>query len=391
MTFQPSAFQGTWNYPTPMRFGCGRIAELPAACMESGITRALLVTDPGLAELEITKRAIAINVAAGVETVLFSDIKPNPVGSNVTDGVAAFHAHGCDGVVAFGGGSALDAGKAIALMIGQAGVLWDYEDIGDWWTTVEPSGMRPCVAVPTTSGTGSEVGRASVIIDETVKKKKIIFHPLMIPSRVIADPELTVGLPAHVTAATGMDALSHNLEALCSPLFHPMADGIALEGIRMVHASLERAVRDGSDLEARSMMMAASSMGATAFQKGLGAMHALAHPIGAWLDAHHGLINAVVMPYVLVFNRDAVADKLARAAAYIGLEDASFDGFLAWVLALREAVGIPHTGAALGLTEELCKTLAVEAAVDPSAGTNPVSLDPASCQLLLERCLRGEL
>ncbi|MCO4762380.1 MAG: iron-containing alcohol dehydrogenase [Myxococcales bacterium] len=391
MAFDSASFSGSWNYPTAIRFGCGKIAELPNACAELGITKPMLVTDPGLAKLDITARAVAINTAAGLETPVFSDIKPNPVGANVTDGVAAFKAAGCDGVIAFGGGSALDAAKAIALMVGQTRPLWDYEDVGDWWTRIDPAGMVPCVAVPTTSGTGSEVGRASVIIDEAARKKKIIFHPKMLPAKVICDPELTVGLPAHITAAVGMDALSHNLEALCAPTFHPMAEGIAVEGIRLVREALITAVADGTNLEARSKMMIASTMGATAFQKGLGAMHALAHPIGAWLDVHHGLTNAVVMPYVLAFNKDEIADKLARAAAYIGLENASYEGFLAWILALRSELNIPHTADSLGLTDELCATLAPHAAVDPTAGTNPVALTPENCHALLLDCLHGRL
>ena len=373
-------FNGNWNYPTPTRFGAGRVAEVADACGELQIKHALWVTDPGLAGLPFTQAAIDAARGKGLEVTLFSDVRPNPVGENVDAGV-----------VAFGGGSALDAAKAIALMVGQARPLWDFEDVGDWWTRVDVAGMRPCVAVPTTSGTGSEVGRASVIVDEAARKKKIIFHPRMLPEQVIADPTLTVGLPRHVTAATGMDALSHNLEALCSPLFHPMAEGIALEGIRLVRASLLRAYHDGGDIEARSMMMAASTMGATAFQKGLGAMHALAHPIGAWLNAHHGLINAVVMPYVLRFNEPAIADSLARCAAYIGLEDASFEGFLRWVIELRAELGVPHTLDALGVTEELVAGLAVEAANDPSAGTNPLALDPAACERLLRAGLSGDV
>ena len=324
-------------------------------------------------------------------TTVFSEIKANPVGGNVEAGVAAFRAAGCDGVIAFGGGSALDAAKTIALMVGQSRPLWDYEDVGDWWTRIDPDGMVPCVAVPTTSGTGSEVGRAAVIIDESARKKKIIFHPQMLPAQVICDPALTVGLPPHLTAAVGMDGLSHNLEALCAPSFHPMADGMAIEGIRLVQEALPTAYRDPTDLAARSQMMIASTMGATAFQKGLGAMHSLAHPIGAWLDVHHGLTNAVVMPYVLMFNKEQIDDKISRLAAYMGLRDASFNGFMDWVLALRKELAIPHTAVALGLTEELCKTLAPHVATDPTAGGNPVALTAENAQLLLRRCLRGEL
>ncbi|HAN30138.1 MAG TPA: alcohol dehydrogenase [Myxococcales bacterium] len=384
-----ASMSSNWNYPTSVRFGAGRVAEVADACAEINITHALWVTDPVLAGLEITTDAIEQARAKGLQVTLFSDVRPNPVGSNVSDGVDVYRQAGCDGVVAFGGGSALDAAKAIALMVGQRRPLWDFEDVGDWYTRVDVSGMCPCVAVPTTSGTGSEVGRASVIVDEQARKKKIIFHPLMLPARVVADPALTTGLPAHVTAATGMDALSHNLEALCSPLFHPMAEGIAMEGIRLVRESLLDAYRDGQDIAARSMMMASSAMGATAFQKGLGGMHALGHPIGAWLNAHHGRTIAVVMPYVLRFNESAVADKLARCAAYIGLEDASYGGFVQWVLELRETLGIAHTLDTLGVTEDLIVGLAAEAAIDPSASTNPLPLDSKACEQLLRAGLSG--
>ena len=374
---------GNWNYPTSIRFGIGRIKELPVACRELGMERPLLVTDPGLAQLSITHGAVDICEEAGLPTTVFSDVKGNPVGANVDDGVAAYLAEGCDGVIAFGGGS--------ALMVGQSRPLWDYEDVGDWWTRVDEDGMAPLVAVPTTSGTGSEVGRASVIIDERERKKKIIFHPKMLPARVIADPQLTVGLPPDLTAWVGMDALSHNLEAYCSPLFHPQAAGIAMEGIRLVYKSLVDAVEDGGDLLARSRMMAASTMGATAFQKGLGAMHALSHPMGAVLDTQHGLTNAVVMPYVLVCNRDAIGGKLARLAAMLGLESDGFDGFLEWIVELRQDVKIPHTADELGLTAELCDELAPMAAADAAGGGNPIELDVEDYRELYLDCLDGEL
>lgn len=391
MSFDPAAFTRNFNYPTAVRFGPGRLAELPAACRSLGMTRPLLVTDPGLAALPMVAEAVRLNAEAGLPTGLFSDVQANPVGRNVEDGVAAYKAGGHDGVIAFGGGSALDAAKAVALMVGQDRPLWDFEDIGDWYTRVKVEGMAPVVAVPTTSGTGSEVGRASIIKDEAAQVKKIIFHPRMLPAIVIADPALTVGLPAGVTAATGMDALSHNLEAWCAPGFHPLADGVALEGMRLVDLALRDAVRDGQDLAARSRMMAASAMGATAFQKGLGAMHALAHPIGALLDAHHGLINAVVMPYVLVVNRVAVEDRLARAAAYLGLPNPSFGAFVDWVLALRSDLKIPHTADALGVTEALVPRLAQLATEDPSAGSNPIPLTVAQYEALLRRALTGDL
>ena len=380
-----------WNYPTAIRFGAGRIKELPANCRELGISRPLLVTDPGLAALPVVDDVLAIMNDADMVTAVFADVRGNPVGSNVTNGVKAYRAGSHDGVIAFGGGSALDVAKAIALMVGQTRPLWDFEDVGDNYTRVNEAGMAPLVAVPTTSGTGSEVGRASVITDETDHTKKIIFHPKMLPARVICDPALTIGLPARLTAWTGMDALSHNLEAWCAPGFHPQADGIALEGMRLVHLALERAVADGTDLEARTMMMAASTMGATAFQKGLGGMHALAHPIGAVLDAHHGLTNAIVMPYVLAWNRPVIEPRLARAAAYLGLAGSSFDAFLGRVLELRRALKIPHTLADVGMTESHCAALAPMAFADPSRGGNPLPLTVQDCEELYRRATVGEI
>jgi alcohol dehydrogenase class IV len=382
---------GNWNYPTSIRFGAGRIAELPDACRSLGMRRPLLVTDPGLAALPMIARAVEVCVKAGLPCEVYADVQPNPVERNVTDGVAAYRAGGHDGVVAFGGGSALDAAKAIALMVGQSRPLWEFEDREDWYTRVNVAGMAPVVAVPTTAGTGSEVGRASVITDLSDHTKKIIFHPRMLPAIVIEDPELTLGLPAPVTAATGMDALSHCLEAWCAPSYHPLADGIAAEGMRLVREWLPVAVRDGRHLEARSHMLIASSMGATAFQKGLGAMHSLSHPCGANLGTHHGLTNAVIMPYVLAWNREAISDKLARLSAYLGLRDASFDGFLDWVLELRSAIGIPHTLAAIGVREEHAAVFAPQALADPSTGGNPRPMTESGFRDLYLDCIRGRL
>jgi len=382
---------GKWNYPTAVRFGPGRIQELPDACGELGIRRPLLVTDPGLVDLDITRQAVAILGRAGLDTAVFSDMRPNPVGRDVQAGVATFKAAGADGVVAFGGGSALDVAKSVAMMVGQTRPLFDFEDRADWYTRIDPDGMVPLVAVPTTSGTGSEVGRASVITDETDHTKKIIFHPNMLPGRVVADPALTLGLPAHLTAWTGIDALSHNLEAWCAPGFHPMADGIALEGIRLIHRSLARVVADGSDIGARADLMAASLMGATAFQKGLGGMHALAHPIGARHDCHHGRTNGVVMPYVLAWNRAAIAPRIGRLARYLGLPGGDFDAFLGWVLQLRRDLGIPHTLAELGVPRDDLDALSVAAAADPSAGGNPTPFDAAAARAVLLRAFHGDV
>jgi alcohol dehydrogenase class IV len=386
-----TTLRGNWNYPTSIRFGAGRIAELPEACRALGITSPLFVTDPGLAGLPIVARVLKICRDAGLDCELYADVQANPVEANVTSGVDAYRKGGHDGVIAFGGGSALDTGKALALMVGQVRPLWDFEDREDWYTRVRTEGMAPVIAVPTTAGTGSEVGRAAVITDVRDKTKKIIFHPKMLPALVIEDPELTVGLPAHVTAAVGMDALSHNLEAYCAPGYHPMAEGIAVEGMRLIKEYLPRAVANGNDLEARAHMLVASSMGATAFQKGLGAMHSLSHPCSANLNTHHGLTNAVVMPYVLEWNREALEPKFARLAAWLGLANHSFEGILQWVLDLRRGIGIPATLASLGLKEEHARPFAPQALNDPSTGGNPVPMTEACFEQLYLRCIRGEL
>ena len=383
---------GSWGYPTSIRFGSGRIRELPDACRELGIRRPLLVTDPGLAALPMVAGAVAACEEAGLGCAVFSDVQGNPVEANVLDGVAALRAGGHDGVIAFGGGSALDAGKAVALMVGQSRPIRDFEDREDWWTRVDEAGMVPVVAVPTTSGTGSETGRASAITDTRGDPvKRIIFHPAMMPGRVILDPELTVGLPAPLTAAVGMDALSHCLEAFSSPVFHPLAQGIALEGMRLVREALHAAVADGADLAARARMQVAASMGSTAFQKGLGAMHSLSHPCGAALDTHHGLTNAVVMPYVLAFNRPAIEERTTALARYLGLPNPSFAAILDWVLALRERIGIPHTLKDIGVDEGYAHRLASMAAEDPSSPTNPVPLDTANLEALYLRAINGVL
>jgi alcohol dehydrogenase class IV len=382
---------GTWNYPTAMRFGPGRIAELAEACKGLGMRRPLLVTDPGLAALPMLRDALAANEAAGLPTGLFSDIKPNPVGRNVEDGLAVYREGGHDGVIAFGGGSGLDAAKAVALMAGQSRPMWDFEDLGDNWSRADPEGIAPIVAVPTTAGTGSEVGRASVIVNEDTHTKVIVFHPKMLPSVVISDPELTLGLPPHVTAATGMDALAHCFEAYCAPGFHPMAEGIAVEGMRLVKDWLPTAYRDGANLEARANMLVAASMGATAFQKGLGAIHSLSHPIGALYDTHHGLTNAVVMPYVMTFNRAAIEERMGRLAAWLGLPEPSYQAVMDWVLALRSELGIAHSlrdiGVDDGRTDEVCEM----AAADPTAPTNPLPIGAAECKVMFLDALEGRL
>ena len=390
-TIDPQTLSGNWNYPTPIRFGPGRIRELAQTCREFGIERPLLVTDPGLATMAMVTDAAQSCRDNGLGCTIFSDVRGNPVESNVVEGVRVLRDGAHDGVIGFGGGSALDAAKAVALMSRQTRPLWDFEDREDWWTRADADGIAPVVAVPTTSGTGSEVGRASVITDVRDHTKKIIFHPKMMPVAVIADPELTVGLPAPVTAAVGMDALSHNLEAWCSPVFHPLAQGIALEGIRLVKEWLPAACEDGTNLTARACMQVASTMGATAFQKGLGAMHSMSHPCGAVHDTHHGLTNAVVMPYVLEFNRPAIEDGMAALARYLGLGDTGFDGVVRWILELRARIGIPHTLAEIGIPADAAPRLAPMALVDPSSATNPVTLTAPALESLFDNALEGRL
>ena len=387
----PQSLRGDWSYPTRVRFGPGRIVELPDACRALGIARPLLITDPALAQHVIGHRVLEIARAAGLAVDLFADVRPNPVGANVAAGVELFRAGRHDGVIALGGGSGLDAAKAVAFMAGQTRPLWDFEDKGDNWRRADAAAIAPVVAIPTTAGTGSEVGRAAVITNEDSHTKCIVFHPKMLPGQVIADPELTLGLPRELTAWTGLDALSHSLEALCAPGFHPMADGIALEAIAMIQRSLETAVRDGTDLGARARMLAAASMGAVAFQKGLGAMHAMAHAIGGLLDAHHGLTIAIVMPYVLQANRSAIAPTLERLGHAIGLAEPGHDGVLARVLDLRQKLAIPPTLEALGVAEAQIATLAARAAADPSAATNPLPFDAPAYEVLFRRALAGEL
>jgi alcohol dehydrogenase class IV len=379
-----------WSYPTSIRFGPGRISELADVCRTAGIDRPLLVTDAGLAALPITKQALALLASAGLPAAMFSNVQSNPVDSNVEAGIAAFRAGNHDGVVAFGGGSGLDTGKVIAFMAGQTRPLWDFEDVGDWWTRADAEKIAPIVAVPTTAGTGSEVGRAGVITQEATHTKKVIFHPKMMPKIVICDPELTVGMPPAITMGTGMDALAHCLEAYCAPSYHPMAEGIAVEGMRLVFENLPKAVADGNDLEARAHMMSAAAMGATAFQKGLGAIHALSHPVGALYNTHHGTTNGVFMPYVLVFNRPAIEGKIDRLAGFLGIAG-GFDGFLQAVLDLRKQTGVPNDLSGLNIDGSQAETIAEMAVVDPTAGGNPIPLTKDASMTLFEAALSGAL
>ena len=375
-----------WSYPNPIRFGAGRIVEIGEACAAAGITKPLLITDRGLAGNPITERTLSLMDEAGLGAALFAEVDSNPTDANVAAGVAAYRDGGFDGVIAFGGGSGLDLAKTVVFMAGQTRPLWDFEDIGDWWTRADADAIAPVVAVPTTAGTGSEVGRASVITNSESEEKKIIFHPKMLPVQVIADPELTVGMPKFITAGTGLDAFAHCVEAYSSPHYHPMSQGIALEGMRLVKAYLPRAYADGSDIEARGHMMSAAAMGATAFQKGLGAIHALSHPVGAAHHTHHGTTNAVFMPAVLKFNADAIRTSFDRAAAYLGIAG-GFDGFCAFVDDFNASFGIPRTLTELGVKEPDLDKLTKAALKDPSVGGNPIDLTEADICALFEATL----
>ena len=375
-----------WSYPTAVKFGAGRISELADHCRAAGISRPLLVTDRGLAALPITAQALDVLAAGGLGRAMFSGVDPNPTEANMIEGIAAYKAGGHDGVICFGGGSALDLGKMIALMVDQTCSVWDLEDVGDWWTRANADAIAPIIAVPTTAGTGSEVGRAGVLTNTLTHKKKIIFHPKLMPAITLCDPVLTVGMPKMITAGTGMDAFAHCLEAYCSPHFHPMSQGIALEGLRLVNEYLPRAYADGTDLEARAQMMAAAAMGAVAFQKGLGAIHSLSHPVGAVYGTHHGTTNAVVMPMVLAFNRPAIEDRLARAAAYLGI-DGGYEGFVDRVMELRAINGIPANLSEMGVQADRLDDLTEMALEDPSCGGNPIVMTRENTRALFAACM----
>jgi alcohol dehydrogenase class IV len=385
------SLKANWSYPTAVRFGPGRVKELPEAVAAAGMKRPLFVTDPGLVNLPIVAKALDILKAAGVPTAVFSKVDGNPTLKNLDDGIAAYKAGGHDGVIAFGGGSGMDIGKLVAFMAGQTRPVFDFEDREDWWTRANSAAIAPIVAVPTTAGTGSEVGRAAVVTDPADHTKKIIFHPQLLPRVVIADPQLTLDLPAKITAWTGMDALSHCLESWCSPFFHPLGEGIALEGLRLCKEWLPVAVEDGHNIHGRAFMMAASSMGAVAFQKGLGGMHAMSHPSSSLRGTHHGLTNAVVMPYVLLRNAPAIQERLAALARYLDLPGQSAESVIDWVLALRKRLGIPHTLKEIGFDPDAVAEAAPVAEHDPSTGGNPVPLTAKDYEVLYAAAIAGTL
>jgi len=381
-----------WNYPTTMWVGENRIIDISSACKKLNIKKPLLVTDSGLANSQIVKKTLEKLNIENIDTEIYSNVTGNPTGTNVNEGVIYYKKKNCDGVIAFGGGSGLDVGKAIAFMSGQTLPLWDFEDVGDNWTKANADKISPIIAVPTTAGTGSETGRASVILNEKTGVKNIIFHPKFLPSIVILDPLLTVGLPSQITAATGMDALAHNLEAYCAPGFHPMADGIALEGMKLIKKWLLEAVNNGSNVEARMNMLTAASMGSTAFQKGLGAIHSLSHPVNALNNIHHGLSNAIFMPYVLTFNKEAIENKIIKVCEYLEIEEKSFDGFLKWILDLRKKLNIPHKLSEVIKEEDLeLDRLTKMALNDPSTGGNPKKLTEKDMKILYQHSMTGKL
>jgi alcohol dehydrogenase len=378
------------NFPTAIKFGSGRIKELADHCKAVGIKRPLFVTDPGLANMPMVQAIVADVKSAGLAIQVFSDVRPNPVETNVHAGVKAYKAGMHDGVIAFGGGSGLDIGKMIALMHGQSISVFDLEDVDDWWTRADAKSISPIIAVPTTAGTGSEVGRAGVVTHPTTHEKKIIFHPAIMPKVVILDPELTIGLPAKLTAATGMDALAHCIEAYCAPFYNPLAKGVGLEGMLLIKENLAKAVKKPNDMVARGNMLVASSMGATAFQRGLGAIHALSHPFGGLYDAHHGMLNGIIMPYVLKANRKKIEKDITRAAAYLEIKG-GFDGFMKWILALRKEIGIPNALKDIGIDVKRLDEVAAMAIKDPSAGGNPILFTEKQYKALAKKCVVGDI
>jgi alcohol dehydrogenase class IV len=381
-----------WNYPTTMWVGENRINDIASACKTLNIMKPLLVTDKGLSKSDIVNNTLSILKSEGISAELYYNVVGNPTGTNVNEGVESYKKNTCDGVIAFGGGSGLDVGKAVAFMSGQTLPIWEFEDVGDNWTKANSDKIAPIIAVPTTAGTGSETGRASVILNEDTGVKNIIFHPKFLPSIVILDPVLTVGLPPKITAATGMDALAHNLEAYCAPGYHPMADGIALEGIKLINKWLLEAVNNGTNIEARMNMLTAASMGSTAFQKGLGAIHSLSHPVNALNNVHHGLSNAIFMPYVLTFNKDVIEDKIIKICDYLELNNKTFDGFISWIIDLRKKLEIPHKLSEVIKEKDLqLDRLSKMALEDPSTGSNPKELTEADMKLMYQHSMSGKL
>ena len=375
-----------WNYPTNVWFGVDRSKEIQKACDTLGIKNPLIVTDPGLLQTSIIDE---INSSLSSNTQIYSDVQGNPTGSNVTNGVKVFLEGDHDGVIAIGGGSGMDAGKGIVFLAHQSRPLWDFEDIGDWWTRADSSVIKPIIAIPTTAGTGSEVGRAAVFLNEENHKKKIIFHPKMLPQIAILDPSLTLNLPKSITAGTGMDALAHCIEAYSSPFYHPMAEGTALEGLRLVKENIQEVYHNGNNVEARSHMLVASMMGAAAFQKGLGAIHSITHPVNSLYKTHHGTTNGTVMPFVLNYNRSTIEEKFTRLANFLDIKN-GFEGIVDWIIELKKEMEIPETLKDMGVNEGDEIKLAPLAQEDPSTGANPLEMTEERFQELILNCISGK-
>ena len=379
-----------WNYPTTIWFGAGRIKELANACTQLGIKKPLFVTDEGLIKLDIVERSCDVLTNNGIDFSIYSDVQGNPTGKNVENGVIHYRKNNHDGIIAFGGGSAIDAAKTIAFMSGQSKSLWDFEDVGDNWSYAREEGISPIIAIPTTAGTGSEVVRASVILDEEKHRKKIIFHPKMLPGIVISDPELTVGLPANITAWTGVDAMVHAIEAYCAPGYHPMAEGIAIEAIKIIAKYLPIAVNNGNNIEARGQMLVAASMGATAFQKGLGSVHAVAHQLGALYNKQHGLLNAIILPYALKQNESAITEKLTYLSKVLGLKEEGFESVISYIIELRKKLNIPNTLNEIGINSDNAKHIGELAFDDPSTPTNAKPVSAKDLENLFKAAVAGD-
>ncbi len=380
-----------WNFPTTIWFGNGRIKDLALACDQLNMKNPLFVTDEGLIKLDIAKTATRVLKNAGLNYSIYSDVQGNPTGKNVTDGVKHYNENNHDGIIAFGGGSAMDAAKTIAFMSGQTRSIWDFEDIGNNWTFANEEGIAPIIAIPTTAGTGSEVGRASVILDEEQHTKKIIFHPKILPAIVLTDPELCLGLPANITAWTGVDAMVHAIEAYCAPGYHPMAEGIAIEAIRIIAKYLPIAYKDGQGLESRGQMLVAASMGATAFQKGLGSVHSVAHQLGAIYNKQHGLLNAIILPYALKQNQEIIEDKMTYLSKILDLKDQGTDAMINYLMDLRKELNIPNTLKDIGIDEKRAVEIGEMAFKDPSTPTNAKPVSSKDLEELFRAAVRGNM
>ena len=377
-----------YNFPTTIRFGAEASNELPDYLQKNNLLKPLIVTDPVVVQLDFFKKIIASLQKKNISAEIFHDIHKNPVKSDVYKGTDVYDATDRDSIVGIGGGVALDVARAICLRINHREDLFKYDDLigGDVFVTND---VPHFVTIPTTAGTGSEVGRSAIIADDITHQKKILFSPKLLAKIVFADPLLTMDLPPFVTAATGMDALTHNMEAYLAKMHHPMCEGIALEGIYLISQSLERAVNK-PDLESRSNMLIASLMGAVAFQKGLGVVHSLAHPLSALLDTHHGLANAVNIPYGMEFNIAGCEEKFKRIALTLGLKKQTGEAVVDYLFDLNSKINIPHKLSEIGVKPEHIETLADLAIADFAYPNNPKPVSREDFRELYLKALRGE-